>query len=240
MTAASGPHLTSMGKKAFFVALRDENTPLPGEGYIRVVGKCANPSAPGREVHCHYALQTSGARHCRLVEALLDAADLDVETPVDTVRGPIPPLVLPQATDKGCEKVFQYLQFLLTRLPSIISRPLRSPLEECIQPWELSYVMGLCFPDGPSNVVTSNDAFRKLLDGHSNSLDLLLEVAMLSDFLMIEPLCDLTCAFLASLGLSANSESELLRLWGHHAPLTEEQLQPVYEQLPFLKPGNSG
>eukprot|EP00796_Vickermania_ingenoplastis_P013396 gene13396-9219_t len=154
-----------------------------------------------------------GARHCRLLEALLDAADLNISSEVDPIRGPIPPVVLPQGTEKGCEKVFEYLEYLQRYLPSIISRPLRSPIEECIQSWELSFLTGMAFGE-PSNIVTSSDALRKLLDGNAHSLDLVLEVAMLSDFLMIESLTDLTCAFLASLGLSANSETDLLRLWG--------------------------
>lgn len=222
----------------FYVPLKDETTPLPGSGYIRVVGQSVNPLDRQRgDIHCHYALRTIGARHCKLVEALLDAADLNVTKPTDSIRGPIPPLILPQATAKGCEKIFQFLKLLQYNVPSVIGRPLRSPLEDCIQSWELSYLTGLCFHDsGPRDVVTSSDALRKLLDSSAHSMDLLLEVAMLSDFLLIEPLSDLVCAFIASVGLSANSEAELLRLWGRTTPLSEAQLQPVYQQLPFLKP----
>lgn len=230
---------TTASAPPFYVHLKDGSTPLPGEGYIRVVGQHLHPTHR-IEMHSHYALRVCGARHCRLVEALLDAADLDTSSSLDLVRGPIPPVVLPQATPKGCERVFEYLEFLQNRLPSIISRPLRSPLEECIQTWEMAFLTGVCFGESisssPPSVLTSSDALRKLLDGNSHSLDVLLEVAMLADFLLIDSLTDLTCAFIASLGLAVHSESDLLRLWGRSTPLTEEELQPVYAQLPFLKP----
>lgn len=224
----------------FYVFLSTPTTPLPSKKYIRVIGLCSQYEGQG-EVASHYALKVTGARFCRLLEALLDAADLDVSHSIDPIRGPITPVVLPQATRQGCEMLFEYLELLQHRTPSVISRPLRSPVEECIQPWELSYLIHVCFAEQSVNVTSSSDFLRKLLDGNGkHSIDLLLEVAMLSDFLLVDSLRDLVCAFIASLGLSANSETDLMRLLSRSAPLSEDELQAVYDQLPFLAVGEDG
>ncbi|ORC92573.1 uncharacterized protein TM35_000033260 [Trypanosoma theileri] len=220
-----------------------------------------------------FALHMRGARLCRLLETMLDAADLQIgESLYDMDDGRsmnkshrgkdpsdnIPPVVLPQATERGCNALFFYLEMTTTRLPTVLSKPLRAPLEELVQPWELKFLLCNCMDDATSHSIAKQisntraeskkgncddfDAtasyYRVILNGAPKSLDLLLEVAMLSDFLLIEPLRQLTCAFLASLALNAPSENELLRLCGLQRALTEEELDPVYAQFPFLRPEN--
>lgn len=220
------------------VRLPTATTLLPGKDFIRVIAKHL-VQATNQEVEHHYALPKSCARHCKLLVPLLDIAELDEKHQVDLLNGPITPVILPQSTVDGFEKVFNYLSNLLTCSPSMIARPLRNNLDESIQEWEISFLCSI-FPKNKPH--KSNGRFRSLpkkTQLTTESLDLLLEIAMLGDFLMIEPLCDLCCAYLAEIGHGAHSAEELMELWGRDTPLTEEELEVVYLQLPFLRASES-
>ncbi|RNF11376.1 hypothetical protein TraAM80_00993 [Trypanosoma rangeli] len=217
-----------------------------------------------------FALHVRGARHCRLLDTILDGYDLqmsavghDAATDVkeNKVNGrekaalaDLPSVVLPQATSKGCKMLFRYLDMITTRVPTTISKPLRAPLDELIQPWEMNFLLHDCMDDTTSRAIAQQFGDAKGVGAKGNkaagdtvmayhsaivnnapgSLNLLLELAMISDFLIVEPLRQLTCAFLASLALGASSEAELLRLCGVSRPMKEEELEPLYAQFPFL------
>ncbi|KAK7199616.1 hypothetical protein NESM_000006700 [Novymonas esmeraldas] len=224
------------GKTPLFVYLDGgERERLPAGEYIRVVAQC---STGDRKVIRHdFALHNRGARLCRLLDSLLDSVDVDLKRKVDPVQGPIPPVVLPHATREGCECVFRYLELIQTRVPTLLSKPLRAPLEELVYSWEMNYLLEDCFPAGVADEAKSSAALcRTLVKCGPSAMDRVLEVAMLADFLLIEPLRDLTCALLASLALTAGTEKELLQLCGLDRALTEEELEPLYKQLPFLRP----
>ncbi|CCW70515.1 unnamed protein product [Phytomonas sp. Hart1] len=219
-----------------FVVLNSHEDHLPSVNYIRFVAHSMN--SEGKGVRTDFAVHKRAARFCRLLDSILDVADLSSQTKPDLVSGPIPPVTLSQATREGCEIVFEYLDLVQTRMPTNISKPLRAPLEELIQPWEMSFLLGKCF--GNVNVEESTEFktstfFKTVLKKGPKSMNRILEIAMLSDFLLIEPLRNLTCAFLASLGLSAPNEDELLKFCGLDAQLSEEDLESVYLQLAFLR-----
>nr|CCC94437.1 conserved hypothetical protein [Trypanosoma congolense IL3000] len=214
-----------------------------------------------------FALHVRGARYCRLLETMLDTSDLQLDSPRHNGKGTAPdsglsvsmsPVVLPQATEKGCLALFAYLELITKRVPSMLSKPLRAPLEELVQPWELEFLLHNCMYDDVRSCIeraTNDNSWEKenktpssdkrqahyvvILEKAPQSLDLLLEVAMLSDFLLIESLRQLTCAFIASLACNASSEEELLRLSGLERPMTEDELEPLYLQFPFLRPDNN-
>ncbi|EPY32784.1 hypothetical protein STCU_02653 [Strigomonas culicis] len=221
-------------KLPLFVYLgNSERERLPTGDYVRVVAQ--HMGSDGRAVRHDFALHNRGARLCRLLEPLLDSVDVDLKAKFDTMTGFIPPLTLSQATREGCECVFHYLDLIQTRVPTLISKPLRAPLEELTQPWEMNFLCEQCF-SGTEGQFKTTAAFVRHISKHgSAALGRILEVAMLSDFLIIDPLRDLTCGFLASLGLSASSEKELLQLCGLSAPLTSEALEPLYTAYPFLR-----
>ncbi|KAG5469983.1 hypothetical protein GH5_02959 [Leishmania sp. Ghana 2012 LV757] len=224
------------GKAPLFVYLNDgERERLPTGEYIRVV---AQSSGTDKTVNRRdFALHLRGARLCRLLDSLLDSVDVDLKRKTDPLQGLIPPVVLPHATREGCECVFRYLDLIQTRVPTLLSKPLRAPLEELVHDWEMTYLLEDCFSPGVAGESKSSSALCRLLAKKGpQALDLVLEVAMIADFLLIEPLRDLTCALLASLALSAGSQKELLRLCGLDHALTEEELEPLYMQLPFLRP----
>lgn len=211
---------------------------LPGEDFIRVVVKHLD-QATTQEVEYHYALAKCCARHCELLVPLLDIAELDERNQLDLLTGPITPIILPQSTETGFEKVCSYLLNLLTTSPSVIGRPLRNNLEESIQKWELNFLCSIFPEKKPHRTSDRFHSLPKKAQLTTESLDLLLEIAMLGDFLMIESLCDLCCAYLAEIGHGAHSEEDLMELWGRDTPLTEEELEAVYLQLPFLRASES-
>ncbi|KEG14959.1 hypothetical protein DQ04_00241010 [Trypanosoma grayi] len=235
----------------------------------------ASVSHPKDSVVRHdFALHARGARMCRLLETMLDTADLQLDVhSYDSnacgslnkadrkgkdSAGDLPPVVLPQATRRGCEVLFQFLDLMMTRIPTTLSKPLRAPIEELVQPWELKFLLNNCMDETISRAITQQMSveqeggnkknntnaegkasyYRVILNGAPQSLNLLLEVAMLSDFLLVEPLRQLTCAFIASLALNASSDAELLRLCGLQRAMTEEELDPLYAQFAFLRPDN--
>ncbi|CAJ1032164.1 hypothetical protein, conserved [Leishmania lindenbergi] len=223
------------GKAPLFVYLQGgDREHLPAGDYIRVVAHCSDVNK--KLLHHNFALHTRGARLCRLLDSLLDSADVDLKHKMDPVQGLIPPVVLPHATREGCECVFRYLELIQTRVPTLLSKPLRAPLEELVYEWEMNYLLEHCFLSGVTDETKSAALCRTLAKKGPQAMDLVLEVAMLADFLLIEPLRDLTCALLASLALSAGSEKELLQLCGLDHALTEEELEPLYKQLCFLRP----
>ncbi|KPA84493.1 hypothetical protein ABB37_01044 [Leptomonas pyrrhocoris] len=223
------------GKAPLFMYLSGgEKDRLPPGEYIRVV---AQSTGPDKKVVRHdFALHNRGARLCRLLDSLLDSVDVDLKRKADPVQGPIPPVVLPQATREGCECIFAYLDLIQTRVPTLLSKPLRAPLEELVYDWEMNYLLEQCLMGKAHESKSSIALCRTLAKRGPSSMDRILEVAMLADFLLIEPLRDLTCGMLASLALTAGSEKELLQLCGLDHTLTEEELEPLYKQLPFLRP----
>ncbi|CCW62682.1 unnamed protein product [Phytomonas sp. EM1] len=219
-----------------FVSLNSHEDQLPSINYIRLVAHSMSPE--GKVVRNDFAVHKRAARFCRLLDTVLDVADFSTQSKPDLVSGTIPPVTLDQATKEGCEVVLEYLDLVQIRMPTNISKPLRAPLEELVQPWEMAFLLGKCF--GDINVEESAEFktsafFKTIVKRGPRSLDRILEVAMLSDFLIIESLRNLTCAFLSSLGLSASNEDELLKLCGLDAELSEEDLEPVYAQLGFLR-----
>lgn len=219
-----------------YVHLKDGKDKLPSQDYVRFVAQCLGPD--DKVIRHDFAVHMRGARLCSLLEAVLDAVDVNLSSKFDAVNGWTPPVTLPQATKIGCELVFQYLELIQTRVPTLLSKPLRAPLEELVQPWEMSFLQERCLggsSSGHDEDYKTSKCFRALAKKGPHSLDKILEVAMLSDFLVISSLRDLTCAFIASLGLSATSEKELLQLCGLDAPLTEEDLEPLYAQFGFLR-----
>lgn len=224
------------GKAPLYVFLQSgEKEKLPSPEYIRVVAQ--HMGRDQKVVRHDFALHHRGARLCRLLEPLLDAVDVDLRPKLDPCNGAIPPVTLPQATKEGCESVFLYLDLVQTRVPTLLSKPLRAPLEELVQPWELTFLLENCFGrSGETGFKSTTAFFKEVVKAGSSSMDRLLEVAMLSDFLLVESLRDLTCAFLASLALSASTGKELLQLSGLEKPLTETDLEPLYNQLDFLRP----
>ncbi|EPY34120.1 hypothetical protein AGDE_07972 [Angomonas deanei] len=217
------------------VVLSSEKEKLPSTDYIRVVSLTANSDE--KVIRSDFALHNRGARLCRLLEPLLDSIDVDFKSKFDPITGPIPPLTLPQATEEGCACVFKYLDLLQTRVPTLISKPLRAPLEELVQPWEMNFLISDCFglPASPDSFKSTSSFARELVKKGNQPLDRILEVAMLADFLIIDHLRDLTCAFVASLGLSASTDKDLMCLCGLGAPVTDDALEPLYSQYPFLR-----
>lgn len=220
----------------WYVELEDDTTRLPSKDYIRVVATHFCPYTE-KEIECHFALQKCCARHCKLLELPLDAADLSISSEVDLLRGPIDPVFVQGCTPECCKVVFEYLGSLQTHIPSVISRPLRGRLQECIQKWEIFFLSRICAEKGKQKHKNDKkyDQLPEIAQHTRKSLDFLLEIALMSDFLMIEPLCDLCSAYLASLALSAKSGEQLLQMWEVEAPLTEKDLEVVYAQFPFLK-----
>lgn len=93
-------------------------------------------------------------------------------------------------------------------MPSVLSKPLKAPLDELTQPWEMKYVLYTCL--GLSRQSTdyyksSDIIVRSIVKRGTTSLDRIIEIAMLSDFFLIESLRDLICAFLAFVGLSIST-----------------------------------
>lgn len=222
------------GKSPLFVSLSGSDERLPGGEYIRVVSHCMGPDR--KVIRSDFALHNRGARLCRLLDSILDSVDVDLKNKPDPIMGPIPTVSLPQATRGGCECVFRYLDLIQTRIPTLLSKPLRAPLEELVFDWEMAFLIQDCLPlINPQYPKTSAALSKKLSKSGPQSLDRLLEVAMLADFLLIDPLRDLTCSFLASIALTSESPREMLQLCGLDHPLTEEELEPLYMQLPFLR-----
>ena len=162
-----------------------------------------------------YAIHPSLARQCRILDAVLDQGDLQPRSD-ETSPSLILPTEFPQAT---LETVFLYLSLWSSHVPSIIGRPLCGPFHELVQPWELNFVQ--------QHGLSAMDPMK-----HEPLIDMM----KLADFLVIDPLRDLCCAFLASLVLSCSSEGDLLKLLGGQQPLSERELKNVYEQFPFLQP----
>lgn len=271
----------SEGNFAPLIIKLDEDALLPSHEYVRVValsaggadgevaaalqkgenGDVASVSARAAAedaeecsiIRHDFALHVRGARFCRLLETMLDASEMKLagqDGNNDAAAAP-PSVVLPQATLRGCNALFAYLGLITSRVPSTISKPLRAPIEELVQPWEMRFLLEYCMDDATARAIfqqqtngrktsdVGTDAktnyYDVILKRAPMSLNILLEVAMLSDFLLVESLRQLTCAFIASLSLNASSEEELLQLCGLERALTEEELCSVYAQFPFLR-----
>lgn len=161
-----------------------------------------------------FALKKDLARHCKLLESMLDDSDIgikNIESDSDSVD-------LPGLDVNACIATFQYLEHCTSKVPTVISRPLRAPLSEIIQPWEMEFLLTHCLEDGD-------------VSKHFQ----LLAIMSVSDFLMIEPLRDLTCAFLASIVLQCEDENELTRVLGLERPLSSKDVDALYTQFPFLR-----
>ena len=171
---------------------------------------------PGLTPEVTFAVPTALTRQCRLFSTVLD--DLDLLTENASSEHDFPEIILPAVNAATCQAVFKFLELTTIRVPSMIARPLRAPISELTQPWEMEYILSECLDD--------RDAAKH---------DKLIQVMVLADYLMIDPLRDLTCAFLASSVTQCESEGALHQLLGVNKPPTDDELAPVYEQFPFLK-----
>eukprot|EP00388_Colpodella_angusta_P006549 GDKJ01019267.1.p1 GENE.GDKJ01019267.1~~GDKJ01019267.1.p1 ORF type:complete len:223 (+),score=-9.23 GDKJ01019267.1:30-671(+) len=190
-----------------------QTEPLPGREYVRM--RTEAPSEPSTT----YAVHHSIVRQCRLLDIALDESDLQVDG--DLARPAMADItaVIPDCTKDTAELVFKYLKLTAVRIPTILSRPLKAPLEELVQPWEREFLVESCLENrDPSR-------HRPLLN-----------IMRAAEFLVIDSLRDLCCAFLASLVLKCSSEQEVLNVLGLPRAATAEELQPVLELYPFLRP----
>jgi hypothetical protein len=193
-----------------FTRLRiDEDLPDPTD-YIRLIITRTSPGS--QEAIASFAVHKRIARHCRLLDAMLDSLDVSIDGESDASGG----VSIPDVDPASCESVLTYLDIASNKIPTVLPRPLRAPLNELIQTWELDFLM--------SNCVDSEVVPQSRIVG----------VMRVSDFLIIDSLRDLTCACLASTILSCSSEQEVLKLLGLPQSLTRDQLQPLLEQFPFL------
>ena len=124
----------------------------------------------------------------------------------------------PDCTSKAVESVLSYLELTTIRIPSIISRPLKGPIEEVTQPWEVEFVRS-----------------HGLENGDFSAHAKLLEIMKVADFLVVDSLKDLCCAYVASTVLSCTTQDELMAKLGMARPATENELSEVYEMYPFLR-----
>lgn len=182
---------------------------LPGREYVRM--RTESPSEPSVTFAVHHSL----VRQCRLLDVALDEVDLrgDSSEQVGDITA-----VIPDCSRDTADRIFEYLGQTAVRIPTILSRPLKAPIEELIQPWEREYLMASC------------------LEGRDYSRHgPLLNIMRVAEFLIIDSLRDLCCAFLASLILKSASESDVLQVLGLPRPATQEELQPVLDLYPFLR-----
>lgn len=187
-----------------------DSLPNPSREYVRMFVKDENGSQTVFAVHKRIA------RQCKLLDAVLDELELmEADPQSDAFEGSA---CIPDVDIEACQSAFDYLELTTTRVPSIISRPLRAPLQELVQPWEYDFLQERCLEKG--NVA------------HHQKL---LCVMQVSDFLMIDSLRDLCCAFLASIALHCRTEVELLTLLGLPRPASSDELELIYSQFPFLK-----
>jgi hypothetical protein len=162
-----------------------------------------------------FAVHKRIARHCKLLDSILDELDLlDDESGSCGVEGSAS---VPDVDPDACVAVFDYLNLITTRIPTLIPRPLRVPLREVLQPWE-------------------NDFLQRCIENRDTRRhEKLLEIMKVSDFLIVDPLRDLCCAFMASILLDCSGEAEVLNLLGLPRPPTSEEMEPLFDQFPFLQ-----
>ena len=182
---------------------------LPSREHVRI------RTEGGDGVSSIFAVHVSLARQCRLLDAVLDNANL--QTPTDSTVGDIS-VAIPDCTSKAVESVLSYLELTTIRIPSIISRPLKGPIEEVTQPWEVEFVRS-----------------HGLENGDFSAHAKLLEIMKVADFLVVDSLKDLCCAYVASTVLSCTTQDELMAKLGMARPATENELSEVYEMYPFLR-----
>lgn len=195
-----------------------EALPAPEKEYIRVFIVNSSDENPSTNVVASFAVHKRIARHCKLLESMLDELDLAQETGDEQHCGVEGAATIPDVDPFACATVFDFLELTVTRVPSMIARPLRAPIQEVVQPWESAFLLEKCLEN------RDPQKHQPLLD-----------VMKVSDFLIVDSLRDLTCAFLASLVLQCSTEAEMLKLLGIARPLTSEDLEPLYDQFPFLK-----
>lgn len=199
-----------------YFQLDSADLPLPDDSYIRLCIVATLDDWSDSSPVATFAVKKELARQCKMLEAMLDERDLawTSDQPEDSSDS----INLPGLNAAACLSTFEYLLHCTTKVPSVISRPLRAPLAEVIQPWEMNFLLTRCLENG--------DVTR-----HQQ----LLAVMSVSDFLMIEPLRDLTCAFLASIALQCEDENELTRVLGMDRPLNAKDMDALYTQFPFLR-----
>lgn len=193
-----------------YVRLRNRLDPLPSpeREYIRIT--VSQDDANVEPVA--FAVHKRIARQCKLFDAILDELDLADDSSTEGTA------TIPDVDPEACAAALKYLELASIRIPTMLVRPLRAPLSEIVQPWEMRFLTENCLEQG--------DERR-----HSN----LLNVMKVSDFLIVDSLRDLCCAFLASIVLQCNSEAELLSLLGLPRAPSAEELAPLYDQFPFLR-----
>jgi hypothetical protein len=167
---------------------------------------------PGLTPNVTFAAPTAITRQCRLFSTVLDDLDLLPDSSL-LDNSEFPEITLPGFSAATCVSALKYLELTVTRIPSMISRPLRSPLAEVTQPWELEFIAGEC-----------------------RTQDQLLHLMLLADYLLVDALRDLLCAHLASIVIQCDSEQALMQVLGIDRAYGDEELQAVYTQFPFLAP----
>lgn len=183
--------------------------PIPERDYVRLT--ITDEESVAVAV---FAIHKRIARQCKLLDSILDELDL-LDDESGGVEGSAS---IPDVDPAACIAVFDYLELATTRIPTLIPRPLRVPIREVLQSWEMEFLLDKC--------VTNRDVKRH---------DKLLEVMKVSDFLIIDTLRDLCCAFLASILLDCSGEADVLSVLGLVRPPTSEEMDPLFDQFPFLQ-----
>jgi hypothetical protein len=197
-------------------------------------------------------------RLCGSLAELLDEIDADTAPtpyPADASTAEVIEVLPSFEVDAPSAAVRSVLEFLALWLrngrPSVLARPLSAPLQHLVTEWEWEFLKGHSFaprPKRPSAAATlaavvpfvRDPTATRLLSQQRGTLTPpaiapLLQLMRAADFLCIDSLRDLSCAFLASLVMDRN-ETELADLLDLDRPLTEAELEPMFAQHPFLRP----
>lgn len=202
-----------------------------------------------------FVLAHSVARLCKALTELLDDIDADTTPSPCYPEAGCTELVdmLPVfEVDSLGSAVEALLEFLVLWLengpPSILARPLAAPLQHLVAAWEWEFLQRRAFGPKPSRPSTAASlvAMMPFVSSRSDNrgppmhlsppaISPLMQLMRVADFLAVEPLRDLACAFLATLVMD-HSEVEVAQLLDMERPLTDEELEPMYQQHPFLRP----
>jgi hypothetical protein len=197
-------------------------------------------------------------RLCGALAELLDEIDADTAPapyPADASTVEIVELLPAFEVDATMGALRSVLEFLVLWLengrPSVLARPLVAPLQHLVSQWEWDFLQAHAFvakPKRPSAAAAiaavvpfvREPSAARLFHQHRGTLSApavapLLQMMRAADYLAIDALRDLTCAFLASL-VTEKSEGELADALDMDRPLTEEELEPMFAQHPFLRP----
>jgi hypothetical protein len=184
-------------------------------------------------------------------DALTVGADdaLTFRSATDDIVAALPHFELPATPRSAVVAALEYVDLCLDRgPPSAIARPLVAALRHLVEPWEYAFVEEHAFaaatsplrrPTLLSMVLPTVRAGGVAAERHPehippHALLPLTQLMRIADFLLVEPLRDLCCAYLATLVLG-KTEAEVAELFRLERPLTEEELEPVFAKHPFLR-----